>query len=490
MHEFDSYPLDKTTLDPEDWQKSRALLHKMVDEAIDYLQGVRERPVWQTMPEASVTALETDAPERPTAPEQVFEQFRQHILPYPMGNIHPRFWAWYMGSGLLSGVTGDFWAAVMNSNVGGGNHAAHKVEEQVLGWLKSLMGFNPDAGGLLVSGGSMANYTALAVARNAMMGHEVRENGIPPEKAQKVRVYASVEVHSCNQKALELLGLGAASLVKVPTLADYTIDIDALRQRIKSDRNDGLFPIAIIGSSGTINTGAIDDLEALAGLCRAEKLWFHVDGAIGAIAMLSDEVRPLLRGIEKADSIALDLHKWLHLPFEVGCVLVKNRAAQLRTFSIIPEYLKKHARGLGSGENWMSEYGLQLSRRFNGLKVWMSIMEHGTRRFGDMITKNVRQAQWLSSAVESSPDMELMAPPSLDIVCFRFIAPGVPDEQLDEINREIKLRIEEEGIAVLGYTTLNNRYCLRVAICNHRSTLEDFELAIKHIRRIGQELVR
>jgi glutamate/tyrosine decarboxylase-like PLP-dependent enzyme len=302
-------------------------------------------------------------------------------------------------------------------------------------------------------------------------------------------VYASSEVHSCNQKAVELLGLGSGSLRKISVRPDFTLDLAALQAAITADRAAGFLPICVVASAGTVNTGAIDDLTAVADLCAREGLWFHVDGAIGAVAVLADNVKPLLQGIERADSVALDLHKWMHIPFEAGCVLVRHGDTHRRTFSLTPEYLAHETRGLAAGHLWFSDYGLQLSRSFRALKVWMSIKEHGLERFGRMIARNVDQAHYFGTLVEAAPDLERMAPIGLDIVCFRFNPGGLDDAALNSLNKEILMRLQEQGTAAPSYTTLNGRYCLRIAIANHRSTQEDFDLLAGEVRRLGQALV-
>ena len=318
-------------------------------------------------------------------------------------------------------------------------------------------------------------------------GFDIRAEGLQGA-THKIRVYASTEVHNCNLKAIQMLGIGENNLVKIPVTQDYTFDLEALTQAIKKDQVAGYHPLCVIASAGTVNTGAIDDLNAIADLCEQHNMWFHIDGAIGAIAMLSDVVKPQLSGVERSDSVALDLHKWMHIPFEAGCILVRNRKQHRDSFVVSAEYLMENERGLASGKNWYSEYGLQLTRRMNSLKVWMSIKEQGLDKYGRLITQNVKQANYLASLIQSHDLLELMAPVGLDIVCYRFNPGGMSKAELNALNKEILAELHERGLAIPSYTTLQGRYCLRVAISNHRSVMSDFDELARDTVALGREL--
>jgi aromatic-L-amino-acid/L-tryptophan decarboxylase len=479
-------PADES-LDPADWDAFRRLAHQAVDDGLDYLQQAGERPVWRPIPDAVLARLHGPAPREPQGAAAAYAEFRELVMPYTMGNTHPRFWSWFMGNGTPFGAVADYLAAIVNPNMGGGNHVPNHVEAQVVDWCKDIVGFPATASGLLVSGGSMANFVGLAVARNTRAGVDVRQEGVAAIPRPLV-TYASVEVHSCVQKAIEQLGLGARSLHKVPVNARYEIDVAALESMIAADRAAGLQPFCVIGNAATINTGATDDLQALAAVCERERLWFHVDGAIGALLALAPAHRHLVRGMERADSATLDLHKWLHVPFEAACVVVRDRQAHRNAFALTPEYLEKTERGLASGSLWYSEYGLQLSRGFRALKVWLSIKEHGLDRFGRLIDRNIAQAQELAALVRAEPLLELLAPVATNIVCFRYNPGGLEQAALNALNEELLVRLHESGIAAPSYTTLGGRYCLRAAIANYRTTSADLPLLVRAVTEIGASL--
>jgi len=350
------------------------------------------------------------------------------------------------------------------------------------------MGFPSTASGLLVSGGSMANLVGLTVARNSKAGFDIRKHGLQAA-SQKMTIYGSEETHSSNQKAIELLGLGSDAFRKIPVNEEFQIDIESLKAHISEDQENDYHPICIIGNAGTINTGAFDDLNSLANICEQEDMWFHVDGAFGAWAILSPKLKSLVSGINRADSLAFDLHKWMYMPYEVGCTLVKKEEEHRQAFSLTPDYLTHTLRGIGGGEKWFSDYGVQLSRGFRALKVWMGIKEHGIRKYGRLIQQNVEQAQYLVKLVQSSSELELLAPVPLNIVCFRFLADGLDDSSLNDLNKELLLRLHESGIAAPSYTMIGDKYALRVAITNHRSRREDFDILVKTVLKFGKELV-
>jgi len=484
-------PVQEETLDPDDWESMRKLGHRMIDDMVEYIKTVRERPVWRHAADDVKAHFCASLPVAPQSPENIYEEFRKFVLPYPVGNIHPRFWGWVIGTGTLFGALAEFLAASMNTNTGGVDyHSANYVEKQVIDWFKELLGFPESASGLLTSGCSAANLIGLAVARNAKAGYDLRQDGLQSSTVNMV-VYGSEETHSSVQKAVELLGLGSRSLRLVPVNADFQIDVQALKGAIAQDRADGYRPFCVVGTAGTTNTGSVDDLNALADICRHNNLWFHVDGAFGAWAALVPGVKNLVQGMERADSLAFDLHKWMYMPYEIACVLVRREQDHRDAFSLTPHYLShgEGNRGMTGGDlPWFSDYGFQLSRGFRALKAWMSIKEHGIRKYGRLIQQNIDQARHLADLIDASPELELMAPVPLNVVCFRYIGGGMDDTALDALNRQILVELQERGIAAPSGTNLRGRYVLHVANTNHRSSREDFDVLVHETIRIGNEL--
>jgi glutamate/tyrosine decarboxylase-like PLP-dependent enzyme len=383
-------------------------------------------------------------------------------------------------------------AAFMNTNTGGGHHSANYVEKQVIDWFKEIFGFPISAGGLLTSGCSAANLIGLAVARNVKAGYDLRREGLQNAR-NRLTLYASLEAHSSIQKAVELLGLGSDALRLAPVNEALQVDVKALERAIAQDREQGCQPICVVGAAGTTNTGAIDDLDALADLCQEQDLWFHIDGAFGAWGILaSSEVQGQLDGMERADSLAFDLHKWMYVPYEVGCVLVRREPDQRNAFSLTPAYLAHGGggQGLSGGDlTWFSDYGFQLSRGFRALKVWMSLKEHGLNQYGRLIQQNIDQAHYLAELVEAAPELELVAPVNLNIVCFRYVQDGLDDTALNKLNEQVIVELQERGIAAPTGTTLNGRYVIHVANTNHRSRRQDFERLVREVIRVARKVV-
>lgn len=483
-------PDRELTLDPGNWDEFRALAHRTLDEAIGYLAGVRERKTWQPVPDTAKRALAAPLPEKPQPLDQVYGEFRETILPYPLGNIHPRHWGWVNGTGTPEGVIAEMLAAAMNSNVSGHDQAPVYVELQVISWFRELFGLPEGAGGLLVSGGTTANLTGLLAARAAHDGGAVRDRGLAAKGAPRFMVYGSAEAHYCIPKALDIMGLGRNAFRAVPVKKDFTIDVAALRRAIAADRKRGFTPLAIVGTAGTVNSGAIDPLAELAAIAREEKAWFHVDGAFGALAWLSGRLRPRLEGMSEADSIAFDLHKWLYQPYGTGCVMVRDANTLKQAFAFDATYFRPLEGGVTKGPVKFNDIGIEHSRRFRALSLWFSLKAQGIETFAALIEQNVNQAGYLAQLVERAETLELMAPAALNVVAFRYNPGGLSDEHLDLINNRVLIAIQNRGIAVPSSTVLRGKFSLRCAIVNHRSRKADFEALVKAVEDIGGEFRR
>ncbi|MGE5624649.1 MAG: pyridoxal phosphate-dependent decarboxylase family protein [Bacillota bacterium] len=474
------------SLDPKDWEAFRRFAHQALDDSLDYLRGVRERPAWKPVPEQVRHKIAAPLPREGEGVEKAYADYRELVQPYPVGNIHPRFWGWVMGGGTPLGMVAEMLAATMNTNAGGFDQSSTYVELQVVEWFKEIMGYPKEASGVLVTGGSMANLVGINVARAAHAGFPVRAEG--HARHPQLRVYASSETHSSVPKALELMGLGAAALAKIPVQDDYTVDVVQLRQRIAADRQAGLRPFCVVGNAGTVNTGAVDPLDALADLCQAEGLWLHVDGAFGALTVLDPATRGRLKGMERADSLAFDLHKWMHLPYDVGCVLIRDREKHKAAFSVQASYLNKLSGGVAApGPGLFTDYEPQLSRGFRALKVWMSLKAYGLKAFARQIAQNLDQARYLEERVKREAELELLAPVPMNVVNLRYRGKGPDGEVLDELNARILIALQERGIAVPSSTVLQGRFAIRVAITNHRSRREDFDALVTAVRDLGRE---
>jgi len=475
------------TLDPKDWQEFTALGQRMVEEMADHLARLREEPAWQAVPGDVRDALLREAlPVEGQGLERAYEDFRHLVLPYPNGNIHPRFWAWVQGAGDPAGMLAEMLAAGLNPMMAGFQQTPALVETRVIEWLAELMGFPRGSSGLLVSSGTMANLLGLAVARNARAGFDVREEGLWAQA--RLVVYCSEETHGWARKAVEVLGIGNRQLRRVGVDSTFRMRVADLRARVSEDRAAGLHPVCVIGTAGTVNTGAVDPLEELADFCAAEGLWFHVDGAFGALACWSDKLRPLVAGMERADSLAFDLHKWVSLPFECACLLTRHAEAHRAAFALSPAYMTATDRGVLAGGVPFADLGIDLTRGFKALKAWMCLKTHGVRKYAAVIEENVRQARRLGALIEECTHLELMAPVALNVVCFRYAPARIAEGRLDAVNEELLLRLQESGCAVISSTRIGGRFVLRAAHVNHRSRDEDFDELVNAVLAIGEEL--
>ncbi len=501
-----------TTFDPKsdaEWEALRLLGHRMLDDLFDVTRALPHTPAWRPMPSHKAALFEEAGPETGAGAEAVYEQFRQHVLPYGNGNWHPRFFGWVQGNGTPLAMLADLLASGMNPHLAGFNQAPAAVEQQVIRWLGEWMGM-PGASGLFVTGGTMANVHGLACARMAMgerLGRNPRRDGVqhwpaqaggdPVQPTQGPLVfYGSTETHSWARKAAEWLGLGDRAFVRVPTGADHRVDIGALQAQMVADRAAGLVPFAVVGTAGTVNAGAVDDLDALADVAASNGLWFHVDGAFGALLALSPRHRHLLHGMSRADSLAFDLHKWGSMPFECAVALVRDPAVHTAAFRSSAAYLGALPRGVSAGGQPFNDVGLDLTRGFKALKVWMQLKADGVHKFGALIEQNIEQVQRFAQRLDAHPEFERVGPSPLNVLCFRYLPAAssgntsheVHAEFVDEVNRELLMRVQERGVAVPSSTIADGRFVLRMAHVNHRTTDADMDAVFDALLEIGREV--
>lgn len=466
-------------LSPEEF---RALGYQAVDMIAEQLAGIRQAPVRQPMPEIiKTTLMEQLLPQFGTAPEALLDRFAQEVQPYPMGNSSPRFMGWVNSTAAPLGMIADMLAAALNPSVAGGDHAATYVEHAVLTWMKDIMGYPHTAGGVLTSGGSVANLVCLGAMRHAITQQQDRTSGFYTSTAPYI-IYISTEGHSCIQKAVEILGFGSQNIRKIPVDEAFRFDIAALRQQIIADRQAGLHPACVAASAGTVNTGAIDPLDEIADLCASEGLWFHIDGSYGGAGIMAEQTTGLYRGIERADSLAIDQHKWLFIPVECGCALVKDAALMRDSYSLVPSYLRDD-RSLP----WFSEFGIQQSRGFRALKLWMVMQQVGVAGYREIISQNITLTQILSQKIASRPDFELVATGPLSVACFRYMPAGVQD--VDAFNRALVPIIQNSGQAFITSAELNGRPVLRSCIVNFRTTESDLDALLQAVVTAGEMVV-
>ncbi len=470
------------TLDPDDWGRFRKLGHRMLDDMIAHLENIRSQPTRPPTKEA-IEDICVPLPKEGDGGERVYEVFRQSILPYMLVLTTPRFWGVVAGTGSAYGMLAEMLRGGTNGAQEFSFAEAH-VNKQVIDWIKEMLGFSREAGGVLVSGGSEANFTALAVARNAKAETDVKTKGIQG-LSRRMTLYCGDETHHCFERSVELLGLGNESLRRIPTDDGCRIRLDDLREAIEKDRRANYHPFCIIGCAGTTNTGAFDDLSALADIARQENMWFHVDGAFGAWVRISRTHTHLTAGMEKADSLAIDLHKWMNMPYGIGCTLVRDRLAHYSTFVYghDAEYLRS---AFELSEDQLvnpHNLALPLSRSFSSLKAYMLLRAYGKKKYADLIQKNLDQTLYLAGLIEKEADMELTAPVISNVVCFRCNPGNLNETELEQLNRMILDTLNQQTFLMISDTTIKGRYMLRACNVNHRTEQRDLDYLVAEMRK-------
>jgi aromatic-L-amino-acid decarboxylase len=462
----------------------RRIGYRVVDMIAEHLTTLPQKPVFRPFPpELAAKYLDSKPPESGQEADNILATFARDIEPYPFGNGHPRFYGWVNSPPIVLGIFAEALAAAMNPSCAGGNHAAIYVEREVINWFKQIVGFPAESMGLLVGGGSIAALTGLAVARQAQCGFDIRTKGVQGTSA-RLRFYRTDEGHGCHQKALELMGIGSENLRSVGHDRALRMIPSALDAAIREDRENGNVPIAVIASAGTVNTGTIDPLDEIADVCAQYKVWLHVDGAYGALAILDRQYEKQLSALSRANSIALDPHKWLYVPVEAGVVLVRDARHMRATFSLVPPYLQTDGKPEGvGGLPWFSEYGFQQTRGFRALKIWMALRYHGLSGYRSSIQRDIRLAEHLANSLRTSGDFEVFEPQSLSIVCFRYAPAKLRNnsEMIDDLNKAVLGKVQLGGQAFLSSTGLDGRFWLRACITNPRTCEEDLNQLVLNL---------
>jgi glutamate/tyrosine decarboxylase-like PLP-dependent enzyme len=471
-----------TSLDPADWAGFRAAAHAALDAAIGRLEEAGEGPVWQPTPEDVRARFDAPLPREGRALEPVLADVEALIAPYVVGNTHPRFFGWAHGAGTPAGMVAELIAAGLNANCGGRDHIGPIVERQIASWAAEAFGFPATSSGVFTTGTSQANFLALLIARDAAFGHRVRGRGLKAS-ARQLCAYTSAEAHGCVAQAMELAGVGGDFLRSIETDVDGAVRVDLLRDAIAEDRAAGLAPFLIVGTAGGVNFGAFDDLSALADLAESERLWLHVDGAFGAMTRLAPSLAPLTHGLERANSVGFDFHKWAHVPYDAGFLLVRDAEAHKGTFASPAAYLSRLPGGLAAGEDWPCDYGPDLSRGFRALKVWLTFQTLGADAIGAAIEANCAAARRLAAHVTLSEHFELAAPTPLNVVCFRL-----KGDRGGVLSQELVMRLQERGLAAPSTTRIGGRSAIRAAVFNHRTTLADIDGFFADATRLAAEL--
>ena len=461
----------------------------------EYLASIAERPVRaENYAGKTLEAIDTELSAKGLPLEQLLAECRT-IIDLSRHNGHPRFFGYVASPSTPIGAYGDLIASALNANITcwRSGPAGTELERLVVRWLGSLIGYDRDANGLLTSGGSMANLIALLIAsrrRPANVSPNVSRQGFwnagPP-----MTVYASEEVHMSIAKAADILGIGRDQVRVIACDERQRMRVDALRETIEADLREGLRPFCVVGSAGTVNTGVVDPLAEIARVADEHRLWFHVDGAYGAPGVLDERKRDLFGGLERADSVSLDPHKWLYVPVDAGCLLFRDAAAAQAAFSTEDaDYIKTH--GYADEEAFAFwDFGVELSRRFRALKVWLTLQYYGTQRIAEAVSEDISLAAYLGELVSEAEDFELLAPVELSICCFRYVPrAGMSEAELNELNEQVMALVQKGGRAYVSNATVNGRFALRACITNFRTTKADIEETIAAVRDAGKSFTQ
>lgn len=479
------------TTDSLDFNNERfeELLAKTSQLILDKFSSIEDAPAYGNFSAEEVRSwFDEKIPHNGQDVDLTLKETKEKVLDSATMNLGPYMYAYVMAGGTQVSILADMLASTVNQNVGKWHlaPAMSEIEKRIVQWGADFIGFGQNVGGVLVSGGSAANLTGLTVARNVLFEKEqIREKGLFGMKP--FRVYASKEVHGCIDKSVESLGIGRDNLVKIDVHDDFTIDVDALKSQIDTDIKNGFLPFCIIGSAGTVNTGAIDPLNKLADLANQYNLWFHVDGAYGALAASLDSIRKEYAGIDRAHSVAMDFHKWLYQPFEAGCTLVKDWDLLRKTFFKQAAYLDTSLEQAGRLD--FNEHQFQLSRSAKGLKIWMSFKTYGAKRFKEMIQKDIDLTHYLSDQMQDSDDFEVMSRSHLAVTCFKYKGHLTDEDEIEQLNKRLIPALEEDGRVFMTGTTLNGRFMLRACLINHRMQKRHIDRLLKVIRENGQKIL-
>ncbi len=461
-------------LDPKNWAEFRGIAHTLLDDIITHIETVADRKVWQSPTAATRARFAHPLPLGPRPLSEVVDDVRSYVMPFATGNAHPLFMGWAHGAGTPVGMLAEMVAGGLNLNCGGRDHVGLEVEKQIVGWMREVFDYPASASGILVTGSSMANFLAVIIAKTRALGTETRKIGMRRASPQLV-AYTSREAHGCISQAMEISGIGSENLRRIEVEPTGAMNLEALRASIAVDREAGLQPFLVVATAGTVNTGAIDPLCEIAAIAVAENIWFHVDGAIGALTALSKSLRSLSTGIEMSDSIALDFHKWGHVPYDAGFLLMRDEKVHKDAFAQTTAYLQRSDRGLAAGATWPCDLGPDLSRGFRALKVWMTIETLGAERIGGAIEHGCELARYLAQKLTSNALFALKAPVALNIVCF-----GIRGANADAV-RELVIDLQESGLAAPSWTILQGETVIRCAMFNHRTTKADIDLLVNAI---------